>query len=198
MRKGEEQRERILDELETLLIDEGAGVLTMDRVAEAAGLSKGGLIYHFPTKEALLAGFQERVAKVGDRGAARMLADPAGAVEYYIFSAAPPASDLDRTILAAPRLSGAEHPEIRELMHDMTRKWVRVMSHVTGHEALARLMLLIGDGVYYQAIASGDPFALSSGTRREDEAEELRTLVGARAPGPTRQARRGRSPRVGA
>jgi AcrR family transcriptional regulator len=68
LRKGEEQRERILDELETLLIDEGAGVLTMDRVAEAAGLSKGGLIYHFPTKEALLAGFQERVAKVGGPG----------------------------------------------------------------------------------------------------------------------------------
>lgn len=33
----------------------GAGKVTLDAVAKAAGVSKGGLIYHFPSKDALIA-----------------------------------------------------------------------------------------------------------------------------------------------
>lgn len=32
----------------------GASHLTLDAVAKEAGVSKGGLLYHFPTKEALI------------------------------------------------------------------------------------------------------------------------------------------------
>ncbi|WP_230534413.1 TetR/AcrR family transcriptional regulator [Microvirga roseola] len=39
----------------------GAGRLTLDAVAERACLSKGGLLYSFPTKEALLQGMIQRL-----------------------------------------------------------------------------------------------------------------------------------------
>ncbi|MCB1685942.1 MAG: TetR family transcriptional regulator [Pseudomonadales bacterium] len=39
----------------------GAGHLTMDAVAAAASLSKGGVLYHFPSKQALLEGMLERL-----------------------------------------------------------------------------------------------------------------------------------------
>jgi AcrR family transcriptional regulator len=39
----------------------GSGRLTLDAVAERAGLSKGGLLYNFPTKEALLQGMIQRL-----------------------------------------------------------------------------------------------------------------------------------------
>jgi AcrR family transcriptional regulator len=35
---------------------DGAGALTLDAVSREAGVSKGGLLYHFPTKDALIAG----------------------------------------------------------------------------------------------------------------------------------------------
>ncbi len=35
---------------------DGAGGLTLDAVAREAGVSKGGLLYHFPSKDALIAG----------------------------------------------------------------------------------------------------------------------------------------------
>jgi len=53
-------RDRILDSAEQLVSDEGARHLTLDAVAQAAGVSKGGLLYHFPSKDALLAGMIER------------------------------------------------------------------------------------------------------------------------------------------
>jgi len=53
-------RDRILDAAEQLVTDEGARHLTLDAVAQAAGVSKGGLLYHFPGKDALLAGMIER------------------------------------------------------------------------------------------------------------------------------------------
>jgi AcrR family transcriptional regulator len=39
----------------------GAANMTLDGVAERAGVSKGGLMYHFPTKTALLQGMVGRV-----------------------------------------------------------------------------------------------------------------------------------------
>ncbi|SCY56136.1 TetR/AcrR family transcriptional regulator [Microvirga guangxiensis] len=47
-------REKILDAAAELVSEIGAGRLTLDAVAERAGLSKGGLLYNFPSKEALL------------------------------------------------------------------------------------------------------------------------------------------------
>ena len=38
----------------------GAVHLTLDAVAERAGVSKGGLLYHFPSKESLLQAMVDR------------------------------------------------------------------------------------------------------------------------------------------
>lgn len=53
-------RERILDAAIAVVGDQGAGRLTLEAVAEAAGVSKGGLLYHFNTKQALLQGLLSR------------------------------------------------------------------------------------------------------------------------------------------
>ncbi|WP_416670727.1 TetR/AcrR family transcriptional regulator [Egbenema bharatensis] len=38
------------------LLEQGLDSLTLDAVAQRAGVSKGGLLYHFPSKDALIAG----------------------------------------------------------------------------------------------------------------------------------------------
>lgn len=47
-------KEAILDAAEAVVIESGASHMTLDAVAQRSGVSKGGLIYHFPAKEALL------------------------------------------------------------------------------------------------------------------------------------------------
>jgi len=54
-------RDKILAAAEALVIDQGAGKLTLDAVAKRAGISKGGLIHNFATKEALLAAMIEQM-----------------------------------------------------------------------------------------------------------------------------------------
>ncbi len=47
-------RTRVLDAAEDLIIDRGVSRLTIEAAARGAGVSKGGLLYHFASKEALL------------------------------------------------------------------------------------------------------------------------------------------------
>lgn len=49
-----ETREKLQLAAVDLIIDAGLVALTLDAVARRAGVSKGGLLHHFPTKDALL------------------------------------------------------------------------------------------------------------------------------------------------
>jgi AcrR family transcriptional regulator len=55
------RRDELLDAAEALLADQGAQALTLAAVAERAGVSKGGLLYHFSSKDALVRGMVERL-----------------------------------------------------------------------------------------------------------------------------------------
>lgn len=63
----EQARERILNAAEARLLAGGPARLVLDAVAADAGVSKGGLLYHFASKEALVAGLCERMLARFDR-----------------------------------------------------------------------------------------------------------------------------------
>jgi len=71
-------RERLLDAAERVVVESGATHLTLDAVAKSAGVSKGGLLYHFPSKEALLDGMLQRHFHDVDSEVAKRLATRAG------------------------------------------------------------------------------------------------------------------------
>lgn len=52
--KGRARRERLLEVATRMFAREGSRGTSLARIAEEAGVSQAGLIYHFPTKEALL------------------------------------------------------------------------------------------------------------------------------------------------
>jgi len=60
-------RERILNAAEARLLAQGPSGLVLDAVAADAGISKGGLLYHFASKEALVTGLCERMLEHLDR-----------------------------------------------------------------------------------------------------------------------------------
>ena len=59
-------RDKVLDAFERLLIEHGERETTLDAVARAAGVSKGGLIYHFGSREALIEGLLGRLEVLAD------------------------------------------------------------------------------------------------------------------------------------
>ncbi|MFD0691141.1 TetR/AcrR family transcriptional regulator [Actinomadura fibrosa] len=60
------KREALLNAAESLLSEHGTQALTLAAVADRAGVSKGGLLYHFPTKEALVKALVARVIEEFD------------------------------------------------------------------------------------------------------------------------------------
>ncbi|MGW0192503.1 TetR/AcrR family transcriptional regulator [Nonomuraea sp. NPDC003201] len=61
------RRDELLDAAEDLLCDQGSSALTLAAVADRAGVSKGGLLYHYGTKEALIKGMVERLIEDFDQ-----------------------------------------------------------------------------------------------------------------------------------
>lgn len=70
---------RILDAAENLIIARGVAALTLEAAAREAGVSKGGLLYHFASKEALLEALLRRLsAFIAQEFAACVAAQPEG------------------------------------------------------------------------------------------------------------------------
>jgi AcrR family transcriptional regulator len=73
----EATRDRILDAADRVVVRDGARALTVASVAAEAGLSKGGVLHHFPSKEAMAAAMLERSVAAWDEAlAATAAADP--------------------------------------------------------------------------------------------------------------------------
>ena len=70
-------RHDLLHSAITLAAREGVSALALHQVAEAAGVTKGGLLHHFPSKQALVdAVFNQMVAEFGEALPDVMAPDP--------------------------------------------------------------------------------------------------------------------------
>ncbi|MFN9300117.1 MAG: TetR/AcrR family transcriptional regulator [Acidobacteriota bacterium] len=67
-------KEAILQGAPALVREQGVCALSLDKVARRAGICKGRLIHHFPSREALLLALQHQVFALGDAQFERQLA----------------------------------------------------------------------------------------------------------------------------
>jgi AcrR family transcriptional regulator len=77
-------RSKILTAAEELARVAGPGNLSLDAVAARAGVSKGGLLYHFPTKAKLLEALVEQFLDGFDRTLREREAESAGAPDSLV------------------------------------------------------------------------------------------------------------------
>lgn len=80
------KRQRILDAAVAVINREGVRAVTFESVAAEAQLTRGGLLYHFPSREALLRGIDEHLVQQWEASMETLLgkrADEASALERY-------------------------------------------------------------------------------------------------------------------
>ncbi len=68
-------RDTLLDAAESIVLEQGVTRLTLDAVAGKAKVSKGGLLYHFASKEALVQAMIARIIKIAEQNFADALAN---------------------------------------------------------------------------------------------------------------------------
>ncbi|MCW2830039.1 MAG: TetR family transcriptional regulator [Aeromicrobium sp.] len=142
-------RDRLLDAFETLLVSAGSRSATLDAVAAEAKVSKGGLLYHFHSKDELVEGMLSRLREQGVADVAKMRASTDGPVEYYLTTSINTGSAFDRALIAAGRIAQESDPRASAALADLRDGWFAVLCEHIDDESLARTIQLIGDGLYF-------------------------------------------------
>ena len=175
MSRPPKAKESVLDAFEAALLDGGARGATMDAVAAAAGVSKGGLLYHYASKDALEAALLERMRRLVEIDVDDMLQAPEGVVAAFVRTSVQTGSPLDRAIIAASRLAQTGHAEASDALRRVRELWEEALRPHTRDETALQLVLLVSDGLYFNsALATG---ALPGPLPRGAELDALIALV---------------------
>lgn len=148
-------RERILVAMRTLLARGGASAVTLGSVAAEAGLSKGGLLYHFRNKEALYTALlADAEADVVAQMAART-ARMSAARAYLDFAL--PATELEAAstsaLIAAVRSDDSVGPGAAAALVAGFDRWDEPLLAEVTDPVLAQTIRLVGLGLYLGSVA---------------------------------------------
>ncbi|GAA5100121.1 TetR/AcrR family transcriptional regulator [Microbacterium yannicii] len=149
-------REKVLDAFEQILIEEGERAATMDATAKAAGVSKGGLLYHFGTKESLESAIIDRLRTLVADDVAVMAAAPEGPIAYFLRTSVMANDPIDRAILATSRLAQGGDAVASDALRDVREQWAAALRPHTKDAVALDLVMLVSDGLYFNnALAGG-------------------------------------------
>lgn len=148
-------REKILEAYCTLLRTDGERAATMDATAALAGVSKGGLLYHFPSKDALAEAVIERLLDTAREDNERMAAAPEGAARYYVRTSTVGDTEFDACYQAVVRLAAGSHTPAVAALDRVHGDWERLVRADVADPHAAEAIMLIGEGLYYHSTLPG-------------------------------------------
>lgn len=170
-------RDAVLDAFERLLVEDGERAATLDAAARAAGVSKGGLLYHFPSREALVEGVLARFSALIDADLDVMAAAPEGPVAYFVRSSVSHDTPLERAGVAAARLAQAGHPSAVRMIRSVRQRWLDAVRAHVADPTVALAITLVGDGLYYDSALHGDDAETGIDAPRAAEMDALVAML---------------------
>ncbi|MEQ1953063.1 TetR/AcrR family transcriptional regulator [Mesorhizobium sp. CN2-181] len=173
-------RAKILAAAADIARDVGPANLSLDAVAARAGVSKGGLLYHFPSKAELLKAivedhlrhFEEELA-----GYPCLTGGPADILRAYLEISmvdcarkTPPASGVLAAIV--------QHPEMMVPITVFKRQMLDRLKADAGEESTALILFLAMEGLRSMKLFDAE---VLSAEETEKAVEALRRLIGCKA-----------------
>lgn len=162
-------RHRALAAFADILVTSGERSATLEAVATAAGISKGGLLYHFGSKAELAAGLAQLLRELTAVDVTNMEADPEGATAYILRTSAEFNTDFELVYIANVTLAQAGYADSAAALGEADAAWVALVTREVGDPAVARAIVLLSDGIYAHA-------AIRRGPTGHD-VDELRGLI---------------------
>ncbi len=164
-KQPEQVRRALLDCVARIAADEGPAAITIQAVADAAGVTKGGLLHHFATKQALVeALFSDLLERLDQDIDHQMAADPQPEGRFtraYVRACFADRALGQASLWAALAVSIVAEPGLR----DLWARWLeeRLERHRdTDNTPIFSIVRLATDGVWLDDLLRKD------GTRRDD------------------------------
>ncbi|NJP11333.1 MAG: TetR/AcrR family transcriptional regulator [Leptolyngbyaceae cyanobacterium RU_5_1] len=150
-------REAILEAACTVLVEKGLEALTLDAVAREAEVSKGGLLYHFPNKDALMLGLVNYLADGFERDLqAEFEQDDAPGTPGQWTRAYIQATlrfDKQRFALIVSLLNAAAKiPSLLEVVQEHEMRWQQRMQSDSLNPVRATIAQLAIDGLWFNEV----------------------------------------------
>jgi AcrR family transcriptional regulator len=168
--KSDQTKNEILDAANRVLMEQGVECFTLEAIAAEARVSKGGLLYHFASKNALIAGMMERsMAQVDQTLEEELERSDGDYLTAYIcasFRTTADPAQVSRAIQAAIVRDPALLTPLRERFERMQRE----ISQRASSPELGLLVRLAMDGLWYSELYQ---FAPPDGEQRR----ALQTLL---------------------
>ncbi len=156
-----ETKEKIFQAVNELYKTRGTKSLTLSNIAKQAGISKGGLLYHFPTKDAILIGLIERNVKEFVDGADEIITELESLegeplkkkLEYFVDCYVDEyLEDLEPGILGVL----AQRPDFAKQTKETDEKIYKVFMKYFDEKEEIILLLLALQGFFFVKIAEYD------------------------------------------
>ncbi|MEH0073568.1 TetR/AcrR family transcriptional regulator [Pannonibacter sp. Pt2] len=161
--KREATRERLIDAAVELVYAESARKLSLEAVAERAGVSKGGLLYHFKSKSELLRAMVERHMAIISKSVGEAFEEtsrdtkPNALMRAYLIAVARDVCPL-REPPAGMLAAIAEEPELLAPVKAHHVSLIREIRATCETPELAEIVFLAIEGVWQLMMFSVSPF----------------------------------------
>lgn len=148
------KRVLIIEAAEAVVRKQGVGRLTLSEVAEKAGISKGGLLYHFPSKDALIKGMLDYAMDTFEEYIVQYQAKdklPGSWMRGYIKGTFPSSGNVLRESASASALiaSISHNPALLEHYRNLQAKWFEhTMQQDSMDVMTAQVIQMATDGLW--------------------------------------------------
>jgi len=146
-------RNLILDAAQAVVLRAGASHLTLDAVAQEAEVSKGGVLYHFPTKEVLLEGMVarllERSRQRREKTLQQLPSGPLRELKADITTILAIRDSDDGRVRAALLAAVANEPKLMSTVREHNRKRFDAYERYGAQYERAAVLLLAAYGIFF-------------------------------------------------
>ena len=130
-RPAAETRAAIIGAAERIVVRDGVAHLTLESAAAEAGLSKGGVLYHFPSRDALVAGmvaamltrFEHEIAEHQPAPGSPEADAPGSYARAYVAASLAPTAPGEERLGAALLAAAAAEPTLLEPIQEAAASW---------------------------------------------------------------------------
>ena len=154
-KKKTSKRDLLLAAANQIVLEQGAAQLTLDAVASDAGVSKGGLLYHFPSKEALISGMIEHAIDDFERRIDDIFATLPNAHGRWLHAfveASFDDDDISPPVFTAMTTAIANRPDLLQPLQSRLNQWIEKAAEDGVPVEIVQLVVAATNGVWLERI----------------------------------------------